>query len=279
MSALAADYVEGFARWALGEDMGRGDVTTAAVLEPRAGVAELLFREGGVVCGLSVVEAVFRHLDPNLRFSPVLSEGTCVQGPAVVAHIEGSVAALLGGERVALNIIARMAATATLTRRFVDAIAGTHAQILDTRKTTPGMRQLQKYAVRVGGGRNHRFGLDDGILIKDNHIALAGGLAPALARARRLASPILRIEVEVESLTDVREALRGGAQMILLDNMPVETMREAVRIVAGAVPLEASGGITFDTVRSVAETGVDFISVGALTHSASAVDVSLEVRA
>lgn len=263
---------------ALAEDVGRGDLTTQATVAPDARAsAELRFRAPGVVCGLPVAAAVFRQVDPDVVFTALVPEGERLAAPATVARVEGRAAALLTGERVALNLVARMAGTATLTRRYVDAIAGTGSEILDTRKTTPGLRALEKYAVRVGGGRNHRHGLDDGILIKDNHLRLAGSVAEAIARARRAAPPGIRIEVEVETLDELREALVSGADMILLDNMPPALMREAVAVVAGRVPLEASGGVSLETVRAIAETGVDFISVGALTHSAGSLDVALDI--
>ncbi len=263
---------------ALAEDIGRGDLTTQATVPPDVrGVAELRFRVPGVVCGLPVAAAVFRQVDPDTVFVALVPEGERLTLPATVARVEGRAAALLTAERVALNLVARMAATATLTRRYVDAVAGTRAQILDTRKTTPGLRALEKYAVRVGGGRNHRLGLDDGILIKDNHLRIAGSVAEAVARTHRAAPPGIRVEVEVETLDELREALAAGADMILLDNMPPALMREAVVLVAGRVPLEASGGVTLETVRAIAETGVDFISAGALTHSAGSLDIALDI--
>lgn len=263
---------------ALAEDLGRGDVTSRAIVPPDLrSTGTILFRSVGVVCGLPVVDAVFRQLDPAARLIALVAEGSKVAAGTAVARLEASALAMLGGERVALNFLARMAATASLARRFAEAVAGTHAQILDTRKTTPGLRALEKYAVRVGGARNHRIGLDDGVLIKDNHVQVAGSITEALRRARAAAPIGLRIEVEVESLEQLREALSGGADMILLDNMPVDTMRDAVAIAGGRVPLEASGGISLESVRAIAETGVEFISAGALTHSAGSVDVSLEV--
>ncbi|MBI2773214.1 MAG: carboxylating nicotinate-nucleotide diphosphorylase [Chloroflexi bacterium] len=278
MTALSPQLVEAFARAALAEDVGRGDLTTGATVDPATpGTASLVFRVPGVVCGLPVAAAVFRALDAPIRFTVLRPDGSHLAAAEPVARIEGSATAILTGERVALNFVARLSATATLTRRYVDAVRGTRAQILDTRKTTPGLRQLEKYAVRTGGGRNHRLGLDDGVLIKDNHIAFAGGLAEAIRRARLAVPPGMRIEVEVDTLDQLREALGAGADMILLDNMPVSRLREAVPIAAGRVPLEASGGIDLGNVRAAAEAGVDFISVGALTHSAGSLDVSLEV--
>jgi nicotinate-nucleotide pyrophosphorylase (carboxylating) len=271
--------LERVVRDALAEDLGRGDLTSEALLEPETRCrAEILIKERGVVCGLAAAEAVFRALDPDLRFQALVEDGEEVhEPPAVVARVEGAARAVLGGERTALNLLGRLSGIATLTRRFVEAVAGTGAVILDTRKTTPGLRALEKYAVLCGGGRNHRFGLDDGILVKDNHIRLAGGIRAAVERLRR-AGTDLPIEVEAETLEDVREALQAGADAILLDNMSPEELRQAVALVAGRAKLEASGGVSLDTVRTIAEAGVDFISVGALTHAARSLDVSLEVR-
>lgn len=263
---------------ALAEDIGRGDATSRAIVDPgERGRATVSFRAPGVVCGLPVVAEVFRQIDRSTAVVVLVPEGTRLDAPAPVARIEGATLALLAGERVALNFVARLAAVATLTRRYVDAIAGTRARILDTRKTTPGLRSLEKYAVRVGGGRNHRLGLDDGILIKDNHLAFAGSIGEAVRRARAAAPLGLRVEVETETLDDVREALGAGADMLLLDNMLPPLMRQAVGLVAGRIPLEASGGITLSNVREIADTGVDLISVGALTHSAGSLDVSMDV--
>ena len=263
---------------ALAEDVGRGDVTTeATVTEDATCTARLLLKEPGVVCGLPAVEAVFRALDPNVTFEPSAADGDRISEPTELSHISGSTRAVLTGERTALNILGRMSGIATLTHRFVDAIEGTGAAILDTRKTTPGLRALEKYAVRCGGGRNHRFGLDDGILVKDNHLRAAGGVRPAV-ELLRAAGTGLPIEVEAETLDDAREAVAAGAEQILLDNMSPALMREAVGLVEGKATLEASGGVTLETVREIAETGVDFISVGALTHSARSLDVSLELE-
>ena len=261
-------------RAALAEDVGRGDVTTEATVDAAATCeAQILLKEPGVLCGLPAAEAVFGALDPESRFEPLVDEGAWLSDTPV-ARLAGSTRAVLTGERTALNLLGRLCGIATLTRQFVDAVEGTGAVILDTRKTTPGLRALEKYAVRCGGGRNHRFGLDDGILVKDNHLRAAGGIRPAIERLRGAELPI---EVEAERLDDVREALAAGVESILLDNMPPATMREAVALVAGRATLEASGGVALETVREIAETGVDFISVGALTHSARSLDVSLEI--
>jgi len=274
---LAAD-IERVVRDALTEDVGPGDITTEATVDKDAPCrAELVLKETGVVCGLAVAEAVFRTLEPAIYFDPLVAEGGSVDDPPrAVARVEGPARAILAGERTALNLLGRLSGVATLTRRFVDAIDGTGAEILDTRKTTPGLRALEKYAVRCGGGRNHRFGLFDEILIKDNHVALAGGIADAVARAR-LHRPSSPLQVEAETLDDVREALASGADAILLDNMALATIAAAVTIAGGRARLEASGGVTLETVKAIAETGVDFVSAGALSHSARSLDVSLDV--
>jgi len=258
----------------LAEDLGAGDVTSTAVVPDDARLdGSLLLKERGVVCGLEVVESVFRELDVELRFEPVVPDGDEAEGE--VAHIGGNARALLAGERTALNLLGRLSGIATLTRRYVDAVAGTGAQILDTRKTTPGLRALEKLAVRCGGGTNHRFGLDDGILIKDNHLRLAGGVGAAVRAAQGHDLPV---EVECETLDDVRDALDAGADIVLLDNMSLPQLRDAVALIGGRAKTEASGGVTLETVRDIAATGVDYVSVGALTHSARSLDVSLEVR-
>ena len=263
---------------ALAEDVGSGDVTSESLLDPAVTCrAELLLKQPGVVCGLPAAEAVFRVLDADLRLEPLAADGDRIDdAPVVVARVEGNARALLTGERTALNLLGRLSGIATLTRRFVDAVEGTGATILDTRKTAPGLRSLEKYAVRCGGGENHRLGLYDAILVKDNHLRLAGGIRPAVERLRDAGTDLL-IEVEVETLDGVREALAAGADRILLDNMPPGLLRAAVALAGGRVPLEASGGVSLTTVRAIAETGVDFISSGALTHSARSLDVSMKV--
>ena len=256
----------------LAEDVGTGDVTTQALIDENATCkAVVIAKEPGVVCGLEAASAVFADL--GVRVEPLVEEGSAVDaGP--IAELEGSARGVLTGERLALNLIGRLSGIATLTRRYVDAVEGTGATILDTRKTTPGLRALEKHAVAAGGGQNHRLGLDDGVLVKDNHLRLVGSLQEAVDRAR---STGLRVEVEADTLDQVREAVDAGADTILLDNMTRDELREAVAFVAGRAKLEASGGVTLDTVRAIAETGVDFVSVGALTHSARSLDVSLEV--
>ena len=263
----------------LNEDIGHGDVTTDAVVDPTTrGVARIEAREPFVVAGLDIAHACFELLDESIGWHPVAPDGSRVDAGDVLARVEGSLGPILTAERTALNLLQRLSAVATLTSRFVEEIAGTRAQIIDTRKTTPGMRLLEKAAVRVGGGGNHRFGLDDGILIKDNHVRAAGGVSEAVKRARNAAPHGLVVEVEVTTLEELDEALDAGAQAILLDNMDPATVRRAVERVGGNAVLEASGGMDLSNVRAYAETGVDLISIGALTHSAGSVDISLEVE-
>jgi nicotinate-nucleotide pyrophosphorylase (carboxylating) len=259
---------------ALAEDVGSGDVTTTATVAADARAnARITQKEPGVIYGLDVAEATFRALDPGAMLTRLTAEGSWRDGGPVLA-IEGSARAILTGERTALNFLQRLSGVATLTRRCVDAVAGTNARILDTRKTTPGLRMLEKAAVAAGGGTNHRVGLYDAILIKENHAALAGGVGAAVRRARAEA-PGLPLEVECRTPAEVDEALRARAPRILLDNMAPPQLAEAVAHVGGRAELEASGGFTLETIREVASTGVDFISVGALTHSAPALDLSL----
>jgi nicotinate-nucleotide pyrophosphorylase (carboxylating) len=256
----------------LAEDVGAGDATTSSVVDEVAVCeARIVVKEPGVVCGLAAAAAVFDTL--GARFEPLAADGDSVES-GLVARVEGPARAVLTGERLALNLLGRLSGIATLTRRYVDAVDGTGATILDTRKTTPGLRELEKHAVRCGGGTNHRFGLYDGVLIKDNHLRVAGSIGEAVRRARATALPV---EVECDTLDQVAEAVEAGADRILFDNMSPDELRAAVALVAGRAETEASGGVTLETVRAIAETGVDFISVGALTHSARALDVSLEV--
>jgi nicotinate-nucleotide pyrophosphorylase (carboxylating) len=267
---LTAVDIRGF----LAEDVGDGDLTTESVVPADARLdVTLLLKEEGVLCGLDVAEAVFRELDADAVFEHLVRDGEVAQGP--VARVSGNARALLTGERTALNLLGRLSGIATLTRRYVDAVAGTGATILDTRKTTPGLRALEKLAVRTGGGTNHRFGLFDAVLIKDNHLRFGGGVASAVRRAAATGFPV---EVECETLDDVRAALDASADTLLLDNMATPELRDAIVLVAGRAKTEASGGVTLDTVRAIAETGVDYISVGALTHGARSLDVSMEVR-
>jgi nicotinate-nucleotide pyrophosphorylase (carboxylating) len=266
-------------RRALAEDVGTGDVTTNSIVPPDATMrGRIVAKQEGVVAGLDVAHAVYRMVDERVIFNADVAEGARVARRQTLALVSGPARALLTAERVALNFLGRMSGIATLTRRFVDAVAGTRAVILDTRKTAPGLRMVDKLAVRRGGGRNHRIGLYDMVLIKDNHIDFAGSLRAAVERARAHA-PHLEIEVEARSLADVREALDLGVQRIMLDNMSLDAMAEAVRLVAGRARLEASGNVSLETVRRIAETGVDDISIGALTHSAPVFDLSFEYLA
>ncbi len=265
----------------LAEDVGRGDITTEAVVLPGVRArGRFIAKQELVVAGLEVADAVFAVLDSSVEIEAFVTDGDRVRAGEVFARVDGPAEVLLMAERTALNLLQHLSGIATLTRAFVEAIAGTRAQIVDTRKTLPGLRMLQKYAVLVGGGRNHRFGLDDGILIKDNHIALAGSVRTAIERARKHAGHMHKIEVEVSTMDDLREALEARADIILLDNMSPEMVREAVRLIREQAPevlVEASGGITLENVRAYAEAGVDFISIGALTHSAPAADISLKL--
>ena len=267
----------------LAEDIGRGDITTAATVEPDVrGVGRFLAKEYLVICGLEVAEAVFLHLDGEIsEIETTFNEGDEVEEGTIFATLKGYADVLLTGERVALNILQRMSGVATLTRQYVRAVEGTKAQIVDTRKTTPGLRLLEKYAVTVGGGKNHRMGLDDGVLIKDNHIALAGGITEAVRSAKDKVGHLHKIEVEVTNWAQLREAIEAGADIIMLDN---QTPEEAAKLCSMSrdlnpnVLLEASGGMDLDRVRSFAEAGVDLISVGRLTHSARAVDISFKIQ-
>ncbi|MCH8283539.1 MAG: carboxylating nicotinate-nucleotide diphosphorylase [Chloroflexi bacterium] len=275
--------VEDLVRRALDEDAAEADVTTQALVgASETGAGVFLVKAGGVLAGLPVAEAVFHAVDPSVAFQARAADGQRVRRRHVVATIEGPLASLLVGERVALNFLQRLSGIATLTARYVRAVRGTGAEILDTRKTTPGLRRLEKYAVRMGGGRNHRMDLSDAVLIKDNHLAAirAQGLTikDAVRRARSQAPPGITVEVEVTSVDESREAVDAGVDVVLLDNMGLDAMRRAVLAARGKARTEASGGITLSTVRAVAETGVDFISVGALTHSAKALDISLEIE-
>jgi nicotinate-nucleotide pyrophosphorylase (carboxylating) len=275
---LDRDALAGVVRRALAEDVGTGDLTTNAIVPiDQRWRARLLLEQPGVVAGVPVAEAVFRALDPEVQVRALVPEGARVdEVPAPVAELEGPARALLTGERVALNLFARLCGIATLTRRYVDLVEGTGTTILDTRKTTPGLRALEKYAVRCGGGTNHRMGLDDAVLIKDNHVRIAGGIEAALAAVRATRSD-RSIEIEADTLDQVEQALAGRAERILLDNMSPAEVAAAVRLAHGRALLEASGGIDEEHVRAYAETGVDFISIGALTHGARSLHVSLEV--
>jgi len=265
-------------RTALDEDIGTGDVTTGAALRgDEAGYAQATAKVEMVVAGIDVFGEVFLAFDPALNFTQRRRDGEKAEKGDLLAEISGSLASILTAERVALNLFQRMCGIATLTRRYVDRIEGMPAKILDTRKTVPGLRILDKYAVRVGGGYNHRFALYDGVLIKDNHIKAAGGIGPAVRRVRERIPHTLKIEIEVKNLMELEEALAAGADAVMLDNMELAEMAAAVKRVGGMIPLEASGNMTLERVREVAATGVDLISVGALTHSVAAADISLNV--
>lgn len=267
----------------LAEDIGRGDITTqATVASDVRGFGRFLAKEYLVICGLEVAEAVFLHLDAEIpELESGFNEGDEVEEGTVFATLKGYADVLLTGERVALNILQRMCGVATLTRQYVKAVEGTNAQIVDTRKTTPGLRLLEKYAVTVGGGKNHRMGLDDGVLIKDNHIALAGGITEAVVAAKQKAGHLHKIEVEISNWAQLREAIEAGADIIMLDNQTPDEAAKLVEMSRGMNPnvmIEASGGMDLDRVRSFAEAGVDLISVGRLTHSARAVDISFKIQ-
>ncbi|MGI8787795.1 MAG: carboxylating nicotinate-nucleotide diphosphorylase [Pyrinomonadaceae bacterium] len=268
----------------LREDIGRGDITTQSTVSPDvSGFGKFLAKEDLVICGLEVAEAVFVHLDPETpEIETTFNEGEFIEAGTIFATLKGYADVLLTGERVALNLMQRMSGVATLTRQYVKSVEGTNAQIVDTRKTTPGLRMLEKYAVTVGGGKNHRFGLDDGVLIKDNHIALAGGITEAITAAKKSVGHLHKIEVEISNWAQLREAIDAGADIVLLDNQTPEEARKLVEMARSLNPsvlLEASGGMNLDKVRFFAEAGVDLISVGRLTHSARAVDISFKIQA
>jgi nicotinate-nucleotide pyrophosphorylase (carboxylating) len=275
---LTALDIDAIVSLALAEDLGTGDVTSDATIPAGETCdAVILAKAPGVVAGLDVVDAVFRAVDPDVRVTHMSRDGATVDPPLDLMTVAGQTRAVLAGERTALNLLGRLCGVATLTRRYVDAVAGTGARILDTRKTMPGLRALDKHAVACGGGVNHRMGLFDAILIKDNHLRAVGGVAPAIAAARA-AHPELDLTVEVETLEQLDEALAAAPDRIMLDNMDTGMLRTAVQRIAGRAEVEASGGITLTNIREVALTGVDVISVGALTHSAPWLDVSLEIQ-
>ena len=277
---LAEPLVDAAVRAALAEDLGlAGDITTNATVAPNT-IAEAVIatRRDGVVSGLPLAEAAFRALDANVRFEIKKPDGSTIVAGDTIAVVSGNARAILSAERVALNFMGRMSGIATLTRRYADAIKGTNAKIVDTRKTTPGLRAFEKYAVRCGGGQNHRTGLFDAVLIKDNHIVAAGGIAAAITSARASAGHMVKIEVEVDTLDQLDEVLKHKVDAVLLDNMTPAQLKDAVKRVAGRCLTEASGGVNLDTIRAIAETGVDMISVGALTHSAPVLDLGLDFK-
>ncbi len=268
--------IERIVRTALEEDIGLGDITTeVTVVADTVARAQLVAKEDFTLAGIDVAATVFRTLDGDVSFEKLLEDGHQVKRGEVLAWIRGGAPVLLQGERTALNLLQRMSGIASLTAQYVDKVKGTNAVIVDTRKTVPGLRALDKYAVRMGGGRNHRIGLFDGVLIKENHSAAAGGITAAVTRAKQKLPHTLKIEVETRNLTEVQEALDAAADIIMLDNMNYDEMRQGVELIAGRALVEASGGVNLETVREIAETGVGIISVGALTHSVKAADISM----
>lgn len=280
MPTLLQLMVDEAVKAALLEDWGRaGDITTQATIPASASaVAVIASRQAGVLAGIELAQAAFRLTDSAVRISGEQHDGDRLSPGDVVVRIEGPARAILSAERVALNFLGHLSGIATITAAFAERISHTKAKIVCTRKTTPGLRAFEKYAVRCGGGANHRFGLDDAILIKDNHVAVAGGVGPAIEAARAFAGHLVKIEVEVDTLDQLRQALAADADVVMLDNMPPPMLREAVAIAGGAVLLEASGGVNLDTVKAIAETGVDLISVGAITHSAPVLDLGLDIE-
>jgi nicotinate-nucleotide pyrophosphorylase (carboxylating) len=269
--------VEKEVRRALEEDIGRGDITSELTIAADAqAAAKLVARKSGVIAGLIAAEAAFWLMKAGLKIEIFVADGSKVSAGAVLASVAGPARAILGAERVALNFLGHLSGVATATAALVEAVAGTNARVTCTRKTLPGLRALQKYAVRCGGGVNHRFGLDDAVLIKDNHIAASGGIATALARVRAGLGHMIKVEIEVDTLAQLEEALTGGADTILLDNMGLDDLKRAVALTKGRAVLEASGNVTLATVRGIAETGVDYISSGAITHSAMNLDIGLD---
>jgi nicotinate-nucleotide pyrophosphorylase (carboxylating) len=286
ISSLDPEFIFNAVNTALAEDLGRGDITSRSTVRPGIKArGQFLAKQDFVLAGLEVADAVFAAFDPHLQVETTVTDGDELKSGKVFARVTGDAQTLLAAERTALNFLQQLSGIATVTHKYTQAIAGSPASIVDTRKTTPGLRMLEKYAVTCGGGKNHRFGLDDGVLIKDNHIALAGGLTEALRRAREAAGHLHKIEIEAASLEQVREALQAGADIIMLDNMSPAQVKQCVALVSETEKekrrtlLEASGGITLTNVREYAETGVDLISIGALTHSAPAVDISFKIKA
>ena len=279
MTGLNSVYITDIVKRALAEDIGSGDITTLLTVPVDVlSEARIVAKAYGVMAGLDVAAEAFRLAGSGVGFAPGMIDGATVEPGTVIANLTGPAHAILQGERVALNFLQHASGIATLTRHYVDLVAHTKAKIIDTRKTTPGLRQLEKYAVICGGGRNHRFNLSDGILIKDNHIEAAGGITSAVMAAKRNAPHTLKIECEVTTLNQLDEAITAGVDAVLLDNMDVDMLRQSVELVAGRVVTEASGGVSKDTVVAIAETGVDLISVGSITHSAPAVDISLQFK-
>ena len=281
MSALFINplQIDTMVRAALDEDLGRaGDITSLSTIPAdRTATADFVLRKQGTIAGLAFAEAAFRLLDPSITFETFAQDGQALAARTTLARVSGPAIAILSGERVALNYLGRLSGIATLTATYVKAVEGTKAKIVCTRKTTPGLRAAEKYAVKCGGGANHRFGLDDAVLIKDNHIAVAGGIVPALRAAKAAVGHLVKIEIEVDTLDQLREVIAEGADVVLLDNMNPAMLREAVTMIGGRMKSEASGGVNLETVRAIAESGVDMISIGALTHSASVLDIGLDI--
>jgi nicotinate-nucleotide pyrophosphorylase (carboxylating) len=276
--AAIAELARSDAARALAEDVGQGDLTAGLVDPGRRAQARVLARESAVICGAPWAEAALRQVEPDARIEWLVREGERCAADQVVLQVEGSARGLLTAERTALNFLQLLSAVATKTATYVEAVRGTRAQIVDTRKTLPGLRLAQKYAVRTGGGTNHRIGLYDAVLIKENHISAAGGVTPVLQAAQRIAADAAFIEIEVETLAQLQEALDAGAKMVLLDNMDLDTLRQAVRMNAGRAILEISGGVTLERLRALAETGVDRISIGTLTKDVKATDFSMRLK-
>jgi nicotinate-nucleotide pyrophosphorylase (carboxylating) len=277
-ATLSPTIIEPAVRAALAEDLGlAGDITTDAVIGPDVqAVGVFATRKPGVIAGLPVAQSAMRILDPHAVFETIVPDGTQAGPRQTIARVSGTARALLSAERVALNFVGRMSGIATLTRRYVDAVAGTKATIIDTRKTTPNLRAFEKYAVRAGGGMNHRVGLFDAVLIKDNHIIVAGGIGQAIAAVRERTGHLVKVQLEVDTLEQLKEALNHPIDAVLLDNMEPDMLRRAVQMVSGRVVTEASGGVSLKSVRAIAEAGVDLISSGALTHSAPVLDIGLD---
>lgn len=279
MDKIRLEEVKPLIEYAFREDIGTGDVTTNSIIPgDLTAKASMTAKTSGVIAGLDIAEYVFRLLDENITWEPLVADGDRVEKGQLILNIKGSFRALLTGERTALNFLQRMSGIATETARYVDALKNTHTEILDTRKTVPGLRLLDKYAVKTGGGTNHRIGLYDMVLIKDNHIKVAGGIKKAVEQVRKTAGTDIKIEVETTNLEEVQEALEMKVDMIMLDNMTNQMMSEAVKMINGKAKVEASGNMTLERVKEVAETGVDFISIGALTHSVKAMDISMNIE-
>ena len=265
---------------ALKEDIGAGDITTKAIVSPKKmGQAQAIAKDDFVVAGIDIFKKVFLFVDERIKFKTFITEGKIARKGEIIAQVTGALASILQAERVALNILQRMCGIATQTRRYVDAVRGTKAKILDTRKTIPGLRVLDKMAVKIGGGFNHRLGLYDGVLIKDNHIAAAGSIKAAVAAQKKKMTKKIKIELETKNLTEVQEALSSGVDIIMLDNMPIDEMKKAVELIRGRALVEASGNVNLNNVVQIAQIGVDFISVGEITHSVRAADISLKISA